>query len=270
MKYKTILIRLSIILLAFFNAFCLGAVKNSKKDGEVNIIPFDISMKRIPVKFQTNDCQELYTKLDKLSDKISKRDEFETQEEFQKRVKNTLEKISKPLCCFQSSAPSSYDIDSQELQIDCQDTYMCRSSLTLVCNGKQVPPEIAVIKLDKYTQNYVGRNDYGLEFDVEGKFYDYYGIFILNKNDKNLMFSIKLPKDEAKSLKENLGILYIGNINCEETSNKLTEFVGWSTKKPTTDNPKFWSFGYYTIYFRLKELWVYNKSTGTIMFKEQF
>ena len=232
--------------------------------------PFNNQIDSISQSFQGDNVENLYNEL---KQKFPPKNEFETTNIYLNRLVsedyNSL--YSFVIDSYTISVLSKYNADRQNF--DFQIPMYPTMNLDNTAAGIESYPTVITKMIQDEKSTYIASNSFGNEVQVTKYTGKEYGIAITNLKDLHIdrytncyNVSIKVPLDKAKNLKENLGILMIGKL---KISGKIPSYFYSSIRyfKPTISNPKEFSYLQYLIYTDLKEIWVYDSSTGEIFKK---
>lgn len=288
------------------------AIKQSKKNAKKTVAtkkeavpvylktPFDPKIDKISVPFYGHDIEQIYRSFGNRK-KSAKKDEFETTEQYQKRLAN---EAAAPLFdtvtpdgtfVFTVAPETKYDADSQTLTISIRPEAVWQQ-------GSSIDKSRLAIKIkdESNSKATVGQNAYGAKVEMTERYGKDYSIAVHNfdsfettityskweleqkKRDeemaekypslrgsisshisgtKTIEHKITIPPAEAKNLKEVLSLLVLGKSVSPNTS------YGAYLSKATYDSPTESFQQFYYVDLELQEFWVYNKSTGRIIGK---
>jgi hypothetical protein len=249
---------------------------------------FSSDWQKVPATFQGDDVEKIYKILES-TPVLKEKSEFETTADYQKRV-NDLSKIDfgnqlsasslltfiyKPESLISSDFESKYDADTQTLNVSLSATkveYLAvnhpnsSGSKIASINGLPAKP-VKYIKRDSYE----GQTAYGVKRTIERSSLYYYLVGVNNLKDFKefkqaayrpaLKLSFPVPLAKAKEVKENLSVLYVGNLVAPYHT------ADSSSLKPTIDKPRDVFIGYLTVAMDVNEIWIYNGISGEILAK---
>lgn len=200
--------------------------------------------------------------------------EFETTDEFTKRLENK-ERLLAPintqdLYAFRmDSIDFSYDADKKSYtaqNYSCEKTYSEDSDYRVICD---------VAEVYNFKDTYIGSNAFGASVTIHSSSTRTFGLSILNTNpvfvslfsNFEYNYALSVPIERAKYLKENkmkIGMLFIGRINGTRVENFS------SGMSPTRDFP----FDIHNLTegvpFDIKQVIYYVIKTGEILEKKVF
>jgi hypothetical protein len=267
-----------IIILALFVSSVQAAPKTKKKkmptaadyntsvETDNSLKQIDITADRLPKNYYGNNADAVYSSLVK-EEKKEVKGEFETTEQFLKRVENkkpapfygSIQKNG--LYAFKEENTSiKYDADLSLFQIGISFYYIktgYQSEGNANFNAKSINSTN-----EKTYHKYNASNSYGASTMVTEvitrrtniAFSNYAEFF---KND----ICIKATLEEAKSTKEHIKVLFIGELESPFFSSTFDH------DKPTMDSPTEITTTNNYIYLKLIEVWIYNQKTGLILKK---
>ncbi len=244
---------------------------------------FSADWQKVPVGFQGDDFGKIYEILSK-SPNFKQKGEFETTSDFQKRATD-LSKIALPgksadsilafiyrpeSGFFRDTVMTEYDADAQNLRISIwtrpiKDYRRMERKFVYVIGANAKDFEI------KDLGSYEGENAFGVKRTIKKRLISHFTIGINNidsfrgfdNSDYKSTFKLLLPVSpaKAKEIRENLAILYVGNLATPFTS------LNSSTLEPTIDKPLHDISTNYILIMNLSEIWIYNNLTGEIISK---
>jgi hypothetical protein len=273
---------ISIILNIFI---CL--ISNAQNDNYLKK-SFDLSIEKMPTNFLGHNPVEVFKTLEKREIDLQK-DEFETTEDYEKRIQILKNKISNDWINHEtlfSFIPSkqdlkissfNYNADKQELELEMKLDNFTDSNNKIDFDDKRKTIELKETNVSK--KKYEGKNVYGVSKEVHSKYSNIYSLLINNSKDfinvDNLSFDlikfkINVNPIIAKKIKEldlyghsgQLSFIYIGKVN-EPFTTKGFYNSGTPTLKTPIEIYKDLNY----INFNLTEIWVFNKVTGEILTK---
>ena len=308
--------RLSIITFCFFLVLCICACKDSQK--EANTLktqtsdnkslpkylntPFDMSTEKISVPFSGHDIEQLYNAFDK-GKKSEKKDEFETTEQFQKRLSTQrpepLWGSVRPnsIFAFVINPRSEYDADNQTLTILIETSDVWQSS--------QIDKDRIALKFKDVTstfgKKYIGQNAFGAKIEIEKCNLKSFELAIHNQH--NFETEKVFSESEKKSQKEMAEFYEKHNLIGARPSPsggktviviKLTMtpseakvakemIAALCLARPTIPNISYYAIMYeatleypsdllnqkYYVDVDLLEIWIFNRQTGEIIAKSK-
>ncbi|MFZ3121943.1 MAG: hypothetical protein WA104_01040 [Thermodesulfovibrionales bacterium] len=228
---------------------------------------FDTSAEKLPPNFNGHNIEETYNLL-KL--KASKKGEYETTEEYKKRIAQIN---SENIYAFKiedsRSVQQTYYADSQLLRIEIEtrpvdasaDFYNKRESF--------------IVKEKRLTErSYIGTNAFGVSVRIREIQSLQYGLALVNGKGEFLngngheiyQLGINISPDKAKFLKEKLAFLIICKINSQYGP---IVFDGLDYSEPTLSNPIKLVYKINYLNVKALEIWAYNEQTGEIYLKEK-
>lgn len=225
------------------------------------VVQFDINTEKLPANEEVTDIVKLYSML---AEKLPfKKDEFETTDEYEKKKASAMSYISGNIYAFKIEKTGSagsgiyiepYNADLKQFEVS-------------VSNN-------IVVKESSSTYSYIGENAYGAKRSVTATGGTKHEIIV---RDNYLIEKLKItiPPDKAKTLKNNIGFLFI----CKPAlrpykpsygheGNDLLH-TGSSYRAATMDNPYELIFNMKYINVEALAVWVYDSSTGEILLKTQ-
>lgn len=235
---------------------------------------FNSNIKKLPANFKGVNPKELYEKLSHKKNS-SQKSEFETTNEYKTRLiklnsqaimgaisNNSLIALSGDLST--SNFDSTYNADTKVLNI--------KISLNSVI--KEYEYELSkksfLLNSKTSTDYYKASNSYGATVEVEKIYYWTNEVDILNWKDfiqnkeEDISTNIPMQINSAKKLKEDtdsFAFLFIGKLGSPSS------FSGFRSKDPKIDDPVEILRHMEYISLNLSEIWLYQKSSGTIIAK---
>lgn len=255
-------------------------------------VPFNMETAKIPADFLGHDIEKLYNTFK--NKQSGKKDEFETTEQYQKRLEAEKDKplfgtVAKDsILAFVVKANSEYNADEQIMTVSLP--------TTSVYNSIKKDDNKLGINI-KYGANTTttssGQNAYGAKVDIEKTHVQTYELAIHNKSylptektlDERLKKSLegsslrnnndfiermkkttyvhkmKLGTDQAREVKPNLGAIVLAIPTSPYTSD------GAILREATFKDPKEFFSQMYYLNVDIVQIWFYNKATGEILGK---
>lgn len=252
----------------------------------LTIQPFDQNITALPDNFVGHNIQQI-TDLVLNRRRKMKRDEFETTEQFQKR----LEKLqSAPLAqgfqltssiAFITPSISVYDADKEVMQLTTRELSAPQDILNIVddykfkdIDGQVVKQEYASLSIQRSTikrETYMGSNAYGAKVEVLREYIVDSKLAIVNwlalpgldklsdlKRPK-VTLNLNMSPDKARQCKNSLRLLIVGNM--------FDPLVGesFASTKPTLTNPIEALIITNAIFINVSSIWVFDQKTGEII-----
>jgi len=270
------------------------AIAQSNPSPAYLTISFDPSIQKIPVPYLGHDIEQTYKAFDERK-KAERKDEFETTEQFQRRL---TEQAGKPLfgsvgqdsvLAFVVSAGLGYDADSQTLTISLPTSAVWQSA--------QIDKSRLAVKIKsgKVTKDKsIGQNAYGAKVEIEKTYAKGFELAIHNESnfasekvlDENMrrmsersdmpkmpasffermkktafVQRIKMSPEEARAAKDKISVLILAK--------PVAPYISYGAilREATFKDPtEFFSQMYY-VDVDLGEIWIYNKQSGEIITK---
>jgi hypothetical protein len=261
---------LSIIFVFVFSLSIFG--QNSSADWQ-----------KVPGNFQNDDFEEVYGTLTKSPNFIGK-DKSETTSDYKKRVAG-LSKIALPSKLgdkllaivyhpkvegFSDSVTAKYDADAQKLQITIKTHhifYVTPAPEKLIKITGVTVKDTQLTSLGSYERE----NAFGVKYTIKKTLLTDFSIGINNiaslqgldssSFDPAFKLLLSVAPVKAKEIKENLAILYVGNLVAPFTVLSGLEL------KPTMDKPRHAYLGDKVLIMNLAEIWIFNNLTGEVVSK---
>lgn len=269
------------------------AIARSKPSAAYLNVSFDPVIQKIPVPYLGHNIEQVYEGFDKRK-KAEHKDEFETTEQYQRRL---TEQAGKPLfgsvgqdsiLAFVVSPRAEYDADKQTLIISLP-TSEVRQSAQIDRSRLAV-----TIKIELTKQKSTGQNAYGAKVEIEEMYAKSYELAIHNKSnfetekvlDENIRRMSErsdMPKMaasfiEAMKLTSFVQRLKIGPEEAQATKYKLSALIlakpiapyisyGAILREATFKDPTEFSSQMYYVDVDLIEIWIYDKLSGEIISK---
>ena len=270
MKYKV----LCIVMLLIIGKVEISIAGNQKQFKNY-ILPasFNTDISVLPKGYKGDDIVSIYNFL---SNKYPKKDEFETKEAYESRISSN---ISNVVFSFVRDRVDKYRFswNSDYLKYSPETEMM---TIDIPTNpSSSVHNNINIIKIkrtNEKTKGSIGQNAFGAKVSVSLYTGMDYGIYP-EGGYKKITFRVK--PEEGRVLKQDYGLLLI----CKISPNMKTIYpfqdtemipkeiigVGREGKSPTIDSSYELMFRNYFISVRVMEIWVFNKKTGYIYFKDK-
>ena len=212
MKLKVLFIML---VMAFFADASECAVKKSEPKAslpdktvvqDMPISSFDPKVTVLPANFTGTDIVLLYNKLYKA---VPKKDEFETKDAYLKRVQDNL---PGDLYAFVKVIDdnirggyfqSAYDPEKQSMKV----TFVAYKYTNRSKGG--LKGRVNVKMANARTEEHEASNRFGAKTMVTTRHGDLYAIELINGPFTDREISFKIPSEEAKSFKKNIGALIL-------------------------------------------------------------
>jgi hypothetical protein len=227
-------------------------------------IQVDTSLNRLPPKYFGNDPRALFTAIEKRKDKAEK-SEFETIEQFQKRItnENSMPIIGKlstdSLWSLQANeAKFEYSADSAEMNI----------YINFGFDG--ILKAISLSSVEINHGSYAASNSYGASTVVKSSDYESYAAAPCNYSEfpfkdtigqHYIGVKIALDQNEAKNAKNDMKVLLIAKL----ADPLISEVERYHEATFSSPNTSIFSDRY--IHINLNEIWIYNQKTGQIYSK---
>jgi hypothetical protein len=250
---------------------------------------FNLDMSLIPANYTGHNIATIVDSLI-LRQKVGKKDEFETTDQYKKRIE---EEYNKPIIGklnindmfalkinnadvmsarfldnYHNGLTAKYNADEQKLDVEFNiSQFLIRDKNYKIERAYGVHG----YSYDKDSSSYVGTNAYGATVDVKRLDIVEYKLVINNLSEFNIakkdfgetkvVCSIKLPADKAKELKNNLSLLVIYNI--DDPAYKDEDHYS----SATFDSPTSLTRKTHFVYSKAVDFWIYNQQTGKVIFK---
>lgn len=221
---------------------------------------FQSSLESLPANFSGDSlisvAQSANALREKTSIKLPQKDEFETTDQFAKRLEEFKKRqaagiVSDRLVLVFNSQLAVYDADSQTLDLRTTFTHLDESS-------------IAFIKSDTTASSYIATNAFGARVNVTRTINSSYWIRLLGESFREpVVAQIKLDIPSAKAIKPNLRtIVYLKLVepysDVQRTSTSAT-----FTSPSEIISSKVWYFA------KPLEIWFFDQVTGKIISKKK-
>ena len=242
----------------------------------------------IPSNFVGHDFKSIYEFLFNSKSSLEK-DEFETTAQFENRINNrTSIKIGnnltaanelifvyRPTDSSLNGLTSKYDADNRLLTITIHmskyETYKFRSigadNPKLTLYRTEVTPH----SFEK-DRSYAAQSAFGVKTVVTQYFYNNYYLAISNIDEfeghdlrllsAEIQVKLELAAEKAKTLKENLGALYI-----TELMHPFYTIGGRELQSPTVADPTKTNVLDHYLVVRVKSIWIFDRTTGEVLRK---
>lgn len=246
----------------------------------------DLSSPKLTPSYEGVDISNLYSyKLSKYSGDPIRKSEYETTEEYNKRIKKTITEIESEmgkdkLFAFKiGGIEKAYDIETKSIKL-----YLNPEKIYSEYEKKYstIKPKIdfnsyslSIKTLFSDTDQYVGQNAFGAKKIVNRYSSKKYYIALFNEDQimqsgelgfnisYNRPILIEMNPETAKSIKNSIEVLAITKIKVDEAS-ACVALEKDSSSKPTFDNPREKEGKEIYIFTELIGLWIYNMDTGEI------
>lgn len=230
--------------------------------------PFDVNGESLPPNYLGHNCRAVAKAILNLK---PNKDEFETTVAFKERVANIAVKpilgsltIGDYVAFLEedSKITSQYDADNGNLWIGGHPTsgkiYVQAMPVTSVLIESKLIPQSTASTSNTSSSN---SNVKKLSFDVCALGFPQFGSPIRFDDYKT---SVSMSPDEARSTKENIGVLYVGKLSNPYWV-KYSDYL-----KPTSLNPTevYWSGD--TLILQDIQVWLFNKTSGRVLQKISF
>lgn len=277
MKFNAI-ISLFCAIVLLFSVDNIAAQTKSKPPAPASnyiMTPFDADIEKLPPNFLGHNGKQIYESLQSRKFTATK-DEFETTEQFNRRVQSASQlplfgKVSTQslLALKLERFDSKYDADQSILQ--------ARLFTTLACMSETITP-----LLNCFTQNwevssseYLAQNIFGVKFKVKKVVSESIELNIVNyeklqlkeieiSSEKAVTFDIPMDMSKARNVKENLKALIIGELTYPYISSS-----GRSTEGTIT-SPTDVITTQQILRLKVLQLWLYDFKTGEILKKIKY
>lgn len=249
--------------------------------------PFDIKATALPFGYTGHDIIALYNRLSKA---FPPKGEYESTEEYHRRLRGEYpnETFAFLIENVSTAISASYDPDDQNMLIKINadgarnhDGFRERMSKSespsshydLISAYETV---IKVRHIRGASEKYMARNKMGAKTVVTKLTGKEYGIGLNNKGlfampgysiTRTRNITLKIPPEEARDLKSNLGILLICRVRPWGDPFAYS-FRSVYHSEPTMNSPTELSFSQYFVNVDLLEIWIFNRRTGTVCAKD--
>ncbi|MFH1702366.1 MAG: hypothetical protein ABIB41_02890 [Nitrospirota bacterium] len=256
-------------------------------------VSFDPAIEKIPVPYLGHDIEQVYKAFDERK-RAEQKDEFESTEQYQRRLATQDEKPlfgsvgQNSILAFVSSPSSAYDADSQTLKISLhtspvwQSVQIDRSRLAL-----EIKSEITKKKS-------MGQNAYGAKVEIEELYVKEFELAIHNQVDfetekdlgkswkdiQSMMSEYNLPSESFKGEMEATFVkrLKMQPADARTVKDKIAALIlvkptapfissGATLHEATFKDPNQFLGQMYYVDVDLLEIWIYNKQSGELLTK---
>ena len=274
MKYKVFSILM--LLIIGQGKFTIASNKskavNNKSFQNINLQKsFDTNITVLPKGYKGDDIASIYNFL---SNKYPQKDEFETKEAYESRINSTMPTV---VLAFVRDRANGLRWDNDWLEYNPETELMTINIHTNPSSRIRRSPNIIKIKrTEVINKSFIGQNAFGAK--VKGSLFKAidYGIYP-DGGYRKITFSVK--PEEGRVLKQDYGLLFIGKISPTDKmgylyfnpSTNLREIInsGVDSESATISSPyEIWDRNRF-ISLNLMEIWVFNKKTGYIYFKDK-
>ena len=242
---------------------------------------FDTAMEKMPVSFLGHNEALLFSVLNR---EVRGKDEFETKEEYNKRIEDIPEKtLYGEMTVLSTYAFLSlwykpelkYNAETQQAEISFPHE-LERYRDKLIDN---YPNDIYALPTNSSTEDlgsYTGTNKFGASIEVTKSKIKIYQLLLEIPASKSSRPSFKpqllnLSPDAARDAKNNLGMMILFQIATYQPESNLernpTISMDILDKDATFDSPKEIEFIFYGIYAKDLQFWFFNMVTGEIYLK---
>ncbi|WP_147328076.1 hypothetical protein [Duganella sp. BJB476] len=233
--------------------------------------PFDLEDKALAPGYAGHSCREIVRKLKPSN---PQKDEFESSAAYAGRVAHLADDIiygnitGQSVVAFAAERPLislTYNADTEDARVN----FLTIGSLSTKVGGSYV--RSALIE-SQSTDNseYVGENSYGKKVAVRRTSYNACAVAFANVDSITrrvalpTSFSFKVPAIYARTLKDSIGVLYVGPI-------KQPFLVHYGEyMKPTIDSPTELIYSGDAIVIHLSKIVLYDTTTGRILDTTEF
>lgn len=236
-------------------------------------IPFDVNLEIIPVPFLGHNILDVIIGFSHRNE--IKKDEFETSEQYKKRL---FEKLAEPLFgqVYTDSVlvfvienkeleltplQKEYDADNQTLKIEIMTERVFKHD----GDFDETMQGLQIMKGSSDVSETTEQNAYGAKFTVRNVRTSDYLLAIhdnkIIKEDKGFVRNLKLDPIEAKKIKDNIAALIIVK--------PTAPFSSWGElyRGATYSYPNRSRFSFSYLHVNLLGIWLYNNKTGVIISK---
>jgi hypothetical protein len=270
------------------------AVTQTKPVPKYLNVPFDLNIDRIPLPCSGHDVEQIYEAFDKRK-KAERKDEFETTEQYQRRL---TEQSGKPffgqigsdsVLAFVVDTSSEYDADSQTLMISIIPSAVWLSSQT---DKSRLALKVKPGKVTKTKST--GQNAYGAKADIQETHVIMFNLAvhnaanfetenILDESSKSILQEPDMQKMSPQRLEYWKKLAFVHRLKMKpeearEAKRKISALIlakqvpphisyGEMFSKATLKDPSQFSAQIYYVDVDLVQIWVYDKTTGEIMAK---
>lgn len=278
------------LLLFTFLCICFFSLPAYSKAPENNNNPyiydsFNLNIKQLPANFKGVNPKELYEFLKNLK-AVASKNEFETTLEYRKRIAKLASEPFIGNLYFNSLFAFSGKLKFLTTQniIYNADDKTATISIELIKNikketGYDSSKRGFILDSNMDISYYNASNSYGAEVVVEKSKEHNHTLDILNWEDfansprsltSLIINKVSMPIDTVKEIKSHdffnpsLACLFIGKLG---GSGEPAWFFGYEHFQPTVDDPKEYYLYDNFISMTVKEIWIYDVSSGTIISK---
>ncbi len=240
----------------------IQAKEPPRHDGPLEV-PFDVNRTVLPKDFEGNQCRQLALKLGKYN---AVKSEFETTEQFQSRL-DTMKTANLTKAIRMDSyvgfttdigaSKVSYDADAGTLKIEYASPSISNSEDRDTTAG-------FIADLRKVSERtYRASNAFGSAVTVTQRVYDACVVGFVNFVRRDAYGAGKtivreMSSDEARTAKNNLAALYIGQL-AEPYSSKYAHYSA-----PSVNVPFEGAATGRMVLMTVDQTWIYNKKTGVV------
>lgn len=294
MKNKLVILALVFI----FALIACGKVDSSKnkaggsikgKMDNSSLVPFDITTEKLPPNFKGTDIVKLYPVL--LKKAPLEKEEFETTANYRNKI---ISAVTDDVYAF--TLDPVFNGIGYGLRIEPYnaDTHKWNIHVYTMPLSEYEDEYIASINLkstDRSTRSYIGTNAFGAKVLIKSNRSTDFGIALVNQNDfgkglsetklsksvRKINFSLDMPTEKAKTLKDNIGVLLLCKTSLYELNGKRNIYgkgnglISEDTdiKKATIDDPIELLTDRKFINVKMLSIWVYEINTGSVLLKYQ-
>lgn len=211
----------------------------------------------LPEGYKSDDIVVLYNDLKK---KYSEKDEFETKEAYQKRMQAVYPQTR---FSFVKDNKMTRVWGNYSLEYDAEDQVM-----TIKKKWFGSKDEIKIQRINYRRQKYEATNAFGARVMVSEYLGDDYCIYVLNSSDSKKKIKMQITPDQARDLKENLGILFVCDLRKDKRQSYLRkEYEIYS--EATYSSPVSYRFLEHFINVEVVEMVLFSTKTGVIYKRER-
>ncbi|HYH04018.1 MAG TPA: hypothetical protein VEC37_13025 [Bacillota bacterium] len=216
---------------------------------------FDMNVKILPKNFHGHNYEIFF---EELESKYAPKDEFETNAAYRNRLEKNNQLFSNFLFAlpYEDYPICDYDADKQMIIFK-----YIKANIDTVNNIYNGNFSLSTNTIRIHNRTYMATDENGTVVEIEENTFNIYGFSI----DSELKFEdieITIPPSEAKAVKENLKILYIGKARPGRVEGLF--YKTFSHNEPTMDCLLDHYYNYYLINVNLVAIWVYDYKTGKI------
>ncbi|MDL5036817.1 hypothetical protein QRD40_10710 [Comamonas sp. Y6] len=257
-----------LIAAAFLAAFAANAQSNKPGKSGFDNSPFDISLEVLPANYRGHDCKRFAAALK--AAKLSK-DEYETSEQYTLRTdawkSNALVGNVKPIDSIAFRRDPSlhleykYNADEKTLNV-----WTPEVNKTTAVSGKLSNWD-AIDVISQKESSYKAANAYGVTRQVSKTESKVCAIALSGVHYVPFQYTLRIENIEpskAKSIKDNLNIFYVGNID--------SPYIGtiYDGTSPSLDIPFETRWTGDAVVMRVKHAWAVDRRTGEVLGKRDF